>query len=139
MRQYKVTIAQVFDTQIAHRELVSSEGNYTYKDSNISLNSLLRKYLNTENGKKTEICDEMTNNPEFWEQRPLTVAMIEYAAQDVIHLPRVYEIFKKQMRKSLVAKIFEKSSHCHYYSLINKDHPGIHFCEKGQYLGAYIK
>jgi hypothetical protein len=38
-----------------------------------------------------------------------------------------------------VAKIFEKSSHCHYYSLINESHPGIHFWEKGQYLGAYIK
>jgi ribonuclease D len=87
----------------------------------------LKKYLNKENAKKAEISGEMTNNLEFWDQRPLSLAMVEYASQDVIYLPNVYHIFKSKMRRSLISEIFEKSSNCHFYSLINKDHPGIKF------------
>lgn len=139
LRQYRVTIAEVFDTQIAHREYTKSEDTYTYKDSNISLNCLLQKYLNTENAMKSEISDEMKCNLQFWDQRPLSVEMIEYASQDVAYLPNIYNIFKRLMRRSLLAKIFEKSSNCHFYSLINKNHPGIKFWKAGQYVAAYIK
>ena len=37
----------------------------------------------------------MQSNAEFWEQRPLTPAMIQYAAQDVQYLPLVYEKMRR--------------------------------------------
>mmetsp|Transcript_32488 Transcript_32488/g.37037 ORF Transcript_32488/g.37037 Transcript_32488/m.37037 type:complete len:226 (-) Transcript_32488:50-727(-) len=88
---------------------------------------------------KSEISDEMSANNDFWEQRPLSREMIEYASQDVVYLPSMYAIFKKQMRKASLTEIFDKSSNCHFYSLINKNHPGISFCKAGQYLAAYVK
>lgn len=115
------------------------KGLYTYKDSNISLNSLLTAYLHTENSLKGEISDEMKANPEFWDQRPLTRDMIEYASQDVVYLPKMYSVFKELMTRTLMLKVFEKSSNCHFYSLINKNHKGIKSCKQGQYIGAYIK
>lgn len=139
LRQYKVRIEQVFDTQIAHRELTKSEGSYSFLDSNISLNCLLEKYLKTQNSMKEKISVEMNMNPELWEQRPLKATMLEYASQDVVYLSSIYNIFKRKLSKYLVSKIFEKSSNWHFYSLINKNHPGIDHCEAGQYVGAYIK
>lgn len=134
-----MTIAEVFDTQIAHREFARSEGTYDYTDSNIALNSLLKKYLNTENAAKSEISDEMKCNLEFWDQRPLTRVMIDYASEDVAYLPKMYELFKQKLKRSVLMQIFEKSSNCHFYSLINKNHPGINYCKSGQYVAAYIK
>ena len=88
---------------------------------------------------KTSISTEMTANNKFWEQRPLTSEMIEYASQDVIYLPSIYSFFQNKMRRSMLSQIFEKSASWHFYSLINKNHPGIHSCIKGQYIAAYIK
>lgn len=48
------------------------------------------KYLTVQNNKKKEISALMKDNDEFWESRPLTKDMIEYATQDVIYLPLVY-------------------------------------------------
>lgn len=52
---------------------------------------MLEDYLGKVNSKKDEINIAMQNNEEFWEQRPLTPSMIQYAAQDVQYLPQVYE------------------------------------------------
>ena len=38
----------------------------------------------------------MTKNKNFWEIRPLTNEMIEYATQDVVYLEQVYELQKEQ-------------------------------------------
>ena len=65
--------------------------HYDYRNINISLNNLLEDYLGKVNSKKDEINIAMQNNEEFWEQRPLTSSMIQYAAQDVQYLPQVYE------------------------------------------------
>lgn len=64
---------------------------YSCKDNNISLNELLKEHINVTNTKKFEISQLMKKDECFWEQRPLTQDMIEYAAQDVIYLPLVYE------------------------------------------------
>lgn len=116
----------MFDTQIAHREFTKLENIYSYQDSNISLNCLLQRYLNVENSMKSSISTEMKENDQFWEQRPLSHEMIEYASQDVMHLPSVYLMFKSKLRTSMMNQIFEKSYNCQYYSLINKNHPGIY-------------
>jgi len=110
MRQYKVKAARVFDTQIAHRMLVKSEEKLTYKDNNVSLNSLLNIYLGTENTMKSEISSEMAEDPSYWEHRPLTPKMIAYASQDVIFLPKVFEIFRGKLRASMVTEVFTETS-----------------------------
>lgn len=50
-----------------------------YKDNNISLNDLLQGYLDVNHTKKHEISVKMKENDEFWEIRPLTKDMIDYA------------------------------------------------------------
>ena len=42
------------------------------------------------NTKKHEISLLMKDDEEFWERRPLSKDMIEYATQDVVYLPLVY-------------------------------------------------
>lgn len=61
-----------------------------FKDNNISLHDLLIAYLDVTHTKKYEISLKMKENDEFWEIRPLSKDMIDYASQDVIYLPRVY-------------------------------------------------
>jgi ribonuclease D len=61
-----------------------------YKDNNISLHDLLKIYIDVIHTKKQEIQAIMRNDDEFWEWRPLSSDMIEYATQDVISLPLVY-------------------------------------------------
>jgi len=59
MRQYKIKVKKIFDTQIAHRTLTKVRGIKTYSDNNISLNKLLKNYLNVENTEKDEISAAM--------------------------------------------------------------------------------
>lgn len=81
--QYNLICNFVFDTQIAHRLITDFVQQYDYRNINIGLNHLLEEYLGQYNTKKDEINDLMQINPQFWEQRPLSPTMIEYAAQDV--------------------------------------------------------
>ena len=94
INQFNVVCNFVFDTQIAHRvicqALLHSTKQVNYQDNNISLNDLLTTYLDVINTKKVEMSYNMKNNDEFWEIRPLTADMIDYATQDVIYLPKVY-------------------------------------------------
>lgn len=64
VKQYEVHCDGVFDTQIAHRLL--SEGSDDPRDMNISLNSLLQRYINSENSKKDAIVGMMKSDPDFW-------------------------------------------------------------------------
>ena len=50
-----------------------------YKDNNISLADLLKTYIDVTHTKKHEISAKMKNDDEFWERRPLTQDMIDYA------------------------------------------------------------
>jgi len=93
--QYNLICNFVFDTQIAHRLISDFLQHYDYRNINISLNNLLEEYTGQVNTKKDEINSQMQNNPDFWEQRPLTQAMIQYAAQDVQYLPLVYEKMRR--------------------------------------------
>jgi ribonuclease D len=84
----------VFDTQIAHRviqEALTKMPKLTNcRDNNISLSDLLKNYIDVTHTKKHEISAKMRNDDSFWEKRPLTHEMIDYATQDVIYLPLVY-------------------------------------------------
>lgn len=85
----------MFDTQIAHRLISDFLQQYDYRNINISLNNLLEDYIGKINEKKDEINSAMQNDEQFWEKRPLTPAMIQYASQDVQYLPQVYEKMRK--------------------------------------------
>eukprot|EP00347_Sterkiella_histriomuscorum_P018188 403346454 len=88
VQQYNVHCDRVFDTQIAHR--IINQDSDEPRDQNISLNHLLKEYIQVENDQKETICSYMKKEPGFWWQRPLSQIMQEYAAQDVIFLPSVY-------------------------------------------------
>ena len=47
-------------------------------------------YIDITHTKKHEISAKMKYDDEFWERRPLSSDMIDYATQDVIYLPMVY-------------------------------------------------
>ena len=130
---------KVFDTQIAHRLSRSNGEKLGPSDYNISLNKLLETYLQKSNTQKDSVSKLMSSNPLYWDKRPLTKTMIEYASQDVVYLPNIYYILRNKMSRSELIEVFEKSSNCHYYSLINKDHKGLSSCKVGDYLAAYVK
>lgn len=96
INQHGVYCNSVFDTQIAHRVISTATrdlGNGS-NENQIGLNTLLQKYLGAEvqNSYKKDISHQMKLDETFWHTvRPLSEEMLEYAAQDVIFLPRVYE------------------------------------------------
>lgn len=59
---------------------------------NINLNSLLHQYLKgIENSQKDAVNNLMSQDPELWWKRPLSFELQEYASQDVLYLPMVYD------------------------------------------------
>ena len=53
----------------------------------------------------------MREDEEFWhKKRPLSKEMLEYAAQDVIFLPKVFEVMKKYFQYPYMEKFFNYSS-----------------------------
>lgn len=148
----------MFDTQIAHRIISDFLQQYDYRNINISLNNLLEDYLGKINDKKDEINTAMQSNETFWEQRPLTPSMIEYASQDVQYLPQVYEKMRKmdvfdkeivdnvteggkiyQCTTKLYHKILSDSRKCIGYSFINRDIQDISTLKIDTYIQAFIK
>ena len=143
--QYNLICNFVFDTQIAHRIITDFLQKYCgdYRHINISLNNLYEEYLDKPNlnHRKEEIASLMAQGYDsFWEQRPLTPCMIEYAAADVQYLPLVYErmrhleVFDKeivdnfneggkiyQCRMKLWHKILSDTRKCIGYGFINRN------------------
>jgi exonuclease 3'-5' domain-containing protein 1 len=93
--QFNVFCDFVFDTQIAHRviqqALKKTPKLVNCEDNNISLSKLLQHYIDVTHTKKRVIADQMRDNDSFWERRPLNKDMIQYATQDVLYLPQVYQ------------------------------------------------
>jgi len=84
VNQFNLVCNYVFDTQVAHRVICQALYNSTklvnYKDNNISLSDLLHTYLDVTHTKKQEVSAKMKQDEEFWEWRPLSQDMIDYAA-----------------------------------------------------------
>ncbi|CDW90947.1 3-5 exonuclease domain containing protein [Stylonychia lemnae] len=97
VQQYAVHCDKVFDTQIAHRLL--NRYSDEPRDQNISLNQLLIEYIDAKNDQKDAVCALMKTDSAFWWKRPLTQSMCQYAAQDVVFLPRVYQAMMKNFIK----------------------------------------
>lgn len=83
INQYNMVCNYVFDTQIAHRVVQQAIHKTSklanFKDNNISLADLLKTYIDVVHTKKHEISAKMKNDDGFWERRPLTQDMIDYA------------------------------------------------------------
>ncbi|HKT61507.1 MAG TPA: ribonuclease D [Gemmatimonadales bacterium] len=79
-REYGFRATNVFDTRIAS-QLLNEPG--------IGLAALLEKYLGVRLDKRFQRAD--------WSARPLSPAMLEYAASDTRHLPELRDILKAQL------------------------------------------
>eukprot|EP01102_Stenamoeba_stenopodia_P007621 TRINITY_DN213_c0_g1_i1.p1 TRINITY_DN213_c0_g1~~TRINITY_DN213_c0_g1_i1.p1 ORF type:complete len:445 (+),score=112.61 TRINITY_DN213_c0_g1_i1:160-1494(+) len=87
--QHQVSLARVFDTQVAFCVLCKQQGGSTPIPA--ALNTLIKKYAHGATNKFKDIVrEEMESCDNYWEKRPLSHNMIQYASQDVIYLPFVW-------------------------------------------------
>ena len=96
-------LKSIFDTQIAHRMCfeehhmnASIKGN---KNASISLAVLYKQYLNIEYELKGEMHNLMARNPYLWKTRPLSDKLNFYAGNDVLYLPKIFEIIYMKLSK----------------------------------------
>lgn len=76
--QFGVRLAGIFDTQLAHE---ATEGKML-----ASLNDVLRQCGLDQHTSKDSIHKMMRQTPDIWKRRPLSPALVSYAAQDVVLL-----------------------------------------------------
>jgi len=160
--QFNLQCERIFDTQVAHRILCEIQKNLkqSYGNINISLNKLLAQYVNSIHESKEAMHQKMKEDPEFWHKRPLTQDMLDYAAKDVIFLPRVFTQMRIKMHSLVINKelneklfenhfatnyadrilehVFAESTKFHQYSLINL-HLTPHDIKKTRMIKALVK
>ena len=142
---YKIDCQGIFDTQIARR-IEAQYRNEKYKHNNVGLNKLLEEVMNVNNDKKNVIQSQMKNDNMFWNQRPLTIEMMEYAGQDVIYLPDLFLNMVKRLNQveektnkeinSLVDQVYIEAAKYNSYALINRDVVNLN---KGQTIQAFVR
>ena len=91
--QFGIVCDGVYDTQIAHFMLLEQSNYAPYQ---ISLNDLLVKMLGFGNQGSKAVGDQMRSDPQIWFYRPISQDLIEYAVQDVVHLPALRELLLKK-------------------------------------------
>jgi len=96
--QYDVSLRGVWDSQIAYTVLSQLKGFKTPYP--IGLNTLLKACSCEENKFKDMVKSAMNAMPNFWEVRPLSRMMIDYAAGDVANLLRVYSMLNVELQAS---------------------------------------
>ena len=79
-REYGYRATRIFDTRVA-AQLLNEPG--------VGLAALLEKYLGVRLDKRFQRAD--------WSARPLSPEMLEYAASDTRHLPRLRDILRQQL------------------------------------------
>lgn len=99
LRETGVLPAPVFDTQIAATLLG--------KNQQASYALLVSQYCDIELAKKDSFTD--------WSRRPLSPSQVQYAADDVLYLPRIHEkmveMLKEKGRLEWLTEAFEELSH----------------------------
>jgi len=87
---FQTKLENVFDTQVAFAVMSRQLGRPTPLP--IGLNTLLNKYaFGMTNEFKEKARAEMGEDPNYWEKRPMTDTMIQYASQDVVYLPTLHK------------------------------------------------
>ena len=85
-------ICPIFDTQIAYSVVEGEE--------NIGYTSLVKKITKKELSKKHQVSD--------WSQRPLSSKQLQYAANDVRYLSKIYKILSNELSKRKKKKKFSE-------------------------------
>lgn len=95
----------LFDTQVAHQVLTS--------ESESGLGAVIKYWLpGTEIKKKEPNVKRFMRTPGNWTTRPLPLYILEYAADDVRHLPALYVKMKEDAeRRGLLQQIFSRSEY----------------------------
>jgi hypothetical protein len=89
LHSFGVKLTNVIDTQVLYYFNFIQLQNYSPLP--VSLRTLLRKYAAKEDSSlKQEAHELMNTNPLFWEVRPMTPLMIQYAREDVLYLLHAY-------------------------------------------------
>jgi len=93
--QFNVCLRGVWDSQVAHTVLSQFKGFKTPYP--IGLNTLLRTFGCEENKFKDSVKFTMSAMKNFWEVRPMSRMMIDYAASDVSYLLKVHTILVSEL------------------------------------------
>ncbi|XP_050412143.2 ribonuclease D [Patella vulgata] len=94
--QFGVSLRNVFDTQVAHMVILEQQGRLI--PPMLKLAEICEIYGMNKMEAKTDMQKKWNKTvPDYWERRPLTQEMTDYACKDVtILIPGIYE---KQLRK----------------------------------------
>jgi ribonuclease D len=80
--------------------------NYNFsKNSSISLAMLIKEYCGVEYEIKGEMHNLMSQNPYLWKERPISQKLNFYAGNDVIYLPKIYNIICSKCDKKIIKDI----------------------------------
>eukprot|EP00397_Hematodinium_sp_SG-2012_P040951 GEMP01044992.1.p1 GENE.GEMP01044992.1~~GEMP01044992.1.p1 ORF type:complete len:297 (-),score=61.65 GEMP01044992.1:820-1710(-) len=123
LEQFGIQLRNVYDTQVAYTMLLEQRNLSPYL---IGLNGLLRELLDTENQWTSEIHHALKTDPN-----------INYAEQDVAHLPALYAILCKELKDPVGRQVIKKGERYLEYAYINPSakSPMVH---KGMRLKAMM-
>ena len=93
-------------------------------NSSISLAMLIKEYCGIEYEIKGEMHNLMSHNPYLWKERPISRKLNFYAGNDVIYLPKIYDIIcdncdRKIIKNVTVENIFDECKKYLKYVNIN--------------------
>ncbi|KDO32876.1 hypothetical protein SPRG_02568 [Saprolegnia parasitica CBS 223.65] len=97
--QFNLRLTNLFDTQVAHQVLTSSPNTL------VGLNKILHQYAGAINTQK----DSVQHGFGLWDRRPIEAQRLDYAAQDVKHLPAAYARMKSLMTTAMYNEVLAKS------------------------------
>lgn len=124
-KQFDITLSSVFDTQVAHLILQQqSTGKPAYKPTKfISLYTLCSLYGGPNLNPKTK--DKLhkiyRKDFKYWQRRPLTEEMIQFALTDVYALlPSIYQNMREQIRPEYIS-LFKQLTWESIFTYINTE------------------
>ncbi|OQR95699.1 RNA helicase [Thraustotheca clavata] len=97
--QFNIDLDKIFDTQVAH-QIITSDSVTCW-----GLNNILQAYANVQNTLKASV----QHGFGVWDQRPLPNRLLDYAAQDVEHLPKAFARMKELMSNEMYDKCLIES------------------------------
>eukprot|EP00921_Rhytidocystis_pertsovi_P013650 GHVQ01022144.1.p1 GENE.GHVQ01022144.1~~GHVQ01022144.1.p1 ORF type:complete len:537 (+),score=77.35 GHVQ01022144.1:108-1718(+) len=85
--QYGLSMKNVFDTQVAHTQVLAAQRELLYQSSMVEL---LRDYISVvDNKMNLSVKEMMSKDPCLWLNRPLSQDLARYAIFGVMHLPQL--------------------------------------------------
>jgi len=91
LQRHGIALVNLFDTQIAHELLTGARRK--------SLRDVLQHWLGIDISKGGELMRRFMQTPHAWTSRPLPDYVLDYAAEDVRHLPQLYATMKAEAER----------------------------------------